>query len=41
MIAPVLSLPEGGKPYALYADASKEGLGAILMQDRKVIVYAS
>jgi hypothetical protein len=27
----VLSLPEKGKLYALYIDASKEGLGAMLM----------
>jgi hypothetical protein len=31
MIAPVLSLPEEDKLYALYADASKEGLEAVLM----------
>jgi hypothetical protein len=37
----VLSLPKEGKPYALYTDASKEGLGAVLMNDRKVIAYAS
>jgi hypothetical protein len=37
----VLSLLEEGKPYALYTDASKEGLDAVLMQDRKVIAYAS
>jgi hypothetical protein len=41
MTAPVLSLLEEGKTYALYADASKEGLGAVLMQDSKVIAYAS
>jgi hypothetical protein len=41
MTAPVLSLPEENKPYALYTDASKEGLGIVLMQDRKVIAYAS
>jgi hypothetical protein len=39
MTALVLSLQEEGKPFALYTDASKEG--AILMQDRKVIAYAS
>jgi hypothetical protein len=41
IIAPVLSLLEEGKSYALYIDASKERLGAVLMQEKKVIVCAS
>jgi hypothetical protein len=41
MSAPVLSLPEEGKLYALYTDTSNERLGAMLMQDRKVIAYTS
>jgi hypothetical protein len=42
MTASVLSLPEEDKPYALYIDASKGGgLGAVLMQNQKVIAYAS
>jgi hypothetical protein len=41
MAAPVLCLPEEGKTHALYTDASKEGLGVVLLQDRKVIAYAS
>jgi hypothetical protein len=41
MTTPILSLPEEGKTYALYTDASKEGLGTVLMQDRKVIAYSS
>ena len=41
MTAPVINLLEKGKPYALYMDASNEGLGAILMQEMKVIAYAS
>ena len=41
MTAPVLSLPEESKPYAFYTDASKKGLGAVWMQERKVIAYAS
>jgi hypothetical protein len=40
-MAPVLSLPEENKPYALYIVASKEGLGVVLMQDPKVISYSS
>jgi hypothetical protein len=41
MTANVLSLPEEGKIYVLYMDASKKGLRAVLMQDGKVIAYAS
>jgi hypothetical protein len=36
-----VELPEEGKPYVLYTGASKEGLGAVLMQDKKMIAYAS
>jgi hypothetical protein len=36
--APVLAVPQNGKDYALYCDASKNGLGCVLMQDRKVMV---
>jgi hypothetical protein len=39
MSAPVLSLSEEGKPYALYAYAFKVGLGVVLMQDKEVIAY--
>lgn len=38
---PVLILSDPSKEYALYTDASKEGLGAVLMQDRKVVAYIS
>ena len=38
---PVLALPEHGKPYTVYADASRVGLGCVLMQEGKVIAYAS
>jgi hypothetical protein len=31
----------GGKPYVLFTDVSKEGLGAVLMQEKKVIAYVS
>ena len=30
-----------GREYALYSDASKIGLGCVLMQDGKVVAYAS
>ncbi|XP_071924789.1 uncharacterized protein [Coffea arabica] len=39
--APVLVLPDGGEGYAVYSDASGEGLGCVLMQNSKVIAYAS
>jgi len=39
--APVLSLPEGTGGYAVYCDASRVGLGCVLMQKGKVIAYAS
>jgi hypothetical protein len=38
---PVLALPEIGKPYEVYTDASKEGLSGVLMQERRVIAYIS
>ena len=39
--APVLVLPTGSGPYTVYCDASRIGLGAVLMQEGKVIDYAS
>ncbi|XP_040967859.1 uncharacterized protein [Gossypium hirsutum] len=39
--APVLTLPELGKDFIVYSDASLNGLGCVLMQDGKVIAYAS
>ena len=39
--APVLALPVGGEEFTIYCDASKIGLGCILMQRGKVIAYAS
>ena len=39
--APVLILPDQQKRFTVYCDASKEGLGCVLMQDRQVIAYAS
>ncbi|GJS40057.1 putative reverse transcriptase domain-containing protein [Tanacetum coccineum] len=39
--APILALPEGCKDFIAYCDASKKGLGAVLMQREKVISYAS
>ena len=39
--APVLTLPEGLDGYVIYCDASRVGLGCVLMQRDKVISYAS
>ncbi|EOY26607.1 Uncharacterized protein TCM_028461 [Theobroma cacao] len=39
--APVLTLPVNGKEFVVYSDASKLGLGCVLMQDEKVIAYSS
>ncbi|KAI3768984.1 hypothetical protein L6452_00080 [Arctium lappa] len=39
--APILSLPDGSEDFVVYSDASKMGLGCVLMQRGKVIAYAS
>ncbi|GJY43752.1 putative nucleotidyltransferase, ribonuclease H [Tanacetum coccineum] len=39
--APVLALPDGPEDFVLYCDASRIGLGYVLMQRGKVIAYAS
>ena len=39
--APVLIQPTSGRDYTMYSDASRIGLGCILMQDGKVVAYAS
>ncbi|GKD30875.1 putative reverse transcriptase domain-containing protein [Tanacetum coccineum] len=36
-----LSLPDGVEDFVVYCDASNQGLGCVLMQRDKVIVYAS
>ncbi|XP_021728480.1 uncharacterized protein LOC110695573 [Chenopodium quinoa] len=38
---PVLALPDESDLYDLYSDTSKLGLGCVLMQNRRVIAYAS
>ncbi|WMV41853.1 hypothetical protein MTR67_035238 [Solanum verrucosum] len=37
----VLTLPEGSDGYVIYCDASRVGLGCVLIQRGKVITYAS
>ncbi|GKB66880.1 putative reverse transcriptase domain-containing protein [Tanacetum coccineum] len=39
--APILALAEGSKNFVVYCDASRKGLGTVLMQREKVIAYAS
>ena len=39
--APVLTLPEGNEGFEVYSDASRQGLGCVLMQHRRVMAYAS
>nr|GEZ23422.1 putative reverse transcriptase domain-containing protein [Tanacetum cinerariifolium] len=38
---PILALPKGSENFIVYCDASHKGLGAVLMQNKKVIAYAS
>ncbi|WVZ60291.1 hypothetical protein U9M48_010336, partial [Paspalum notatum var. saurae] len=38
---PVLVLPDIHRDFVIYCDASRQGLGCVLMQDDKVIAYAS
>ena len=38
---PVLTLPEGTQGFVVYCDASRVGLGCVLMQNGKVMAYAS
>ena len=40
-IAPVFNLPECSDGYVIYCDASRVGLGCVLMERGKVISYAS
>ncbi|GJV00597.1 reverse transcriptase domain-containing protein, partial [Tanacetum coccineum] len=39
--AQILTLPEGSENFVVYCDASRKGLGVLLMQREKVIAYAS
>ena len=39
--APVLTLPEGNEGFEVYNDASRQGLGCVLMQHKRVVAYAS
>ncbi|GJY89539.1 putative reverse transcriptase domain-containing protein [Tanacetum coccineum] len=39
--APILALPQGAENFVVYCNASHKGLSAVLMQNEKVIAYAS
>ena len=38
---PILTIPSDSGRFVVYSDASHQGLGCVLMQDGKVVVYAS
>ena len=37
----MLMIPNVGKPFEVYCDASHLSLGCVLMQEKKVMTYAS
>ena len=39
--APVITMSDGSRSYVIYNDAFKKGMGCILMQQGKVVAYAS
>ena len=39
--APVVALPNGRDGFVVYSDASRQGIGCVLMQNDRVIAYAS
>ena len=39
--APVLTPPDIYRSFDVYCDASRQGIGCVLMQDGKVVAYAS
>ena len=39
--APILIVPERGQGYTVYYDASRAGLGCVLMQSGRVVAYGS
>jgi len=41
VIAHILALPSGEGGFVIYSDASRRGLGCVLVQNDKVVAYAS
>jgi hypothetical protein len=41
MTASLLVMPDMEKSFSIYCDASGQGLGCVLMQDGRVVAYAS
>ena len=41
MTAPILTIPSSSGRFVVYSDASRQGLGCVLMQHGKVVAYAS
>eukprot|EP00253_Pinus_taeda_P029605 PITA_29605 len=41
LAAPILSIADPNKDYVVYTDASKEGVGGVLMQEGRLIAYES
>ena len=39
--APIMIVPKRGQRYTVYCDVSKDGLGCVLMQFRRVVAYGS
>ena len=39
--APILIVPEQGQRYMVYCDASRDGLGCVLVQSGRVVAYGS
>ena len=39
--SPVLALPDPTGHFVIFCDASKMGLGCVLMRDRRVVAYSS
>ena len=39
--APIMIVPEQGQRYTVYYDASRDGLGCVLMQFERVVAYGS
>ena len=39
--APILIVPDRGQRYTVYCDASRAGLGCVLMQSGRVVAYGS